>query len=90
MLTTLNRPDPLVPPWSPIPPAPAPPPHVDVRPPLVFIQPVWEYKHLIRTATVDPEAEEVELGRLGAEGWELVNVVFDGVAQHLYLKRQLR
>ncbi|MGH7629514.1 MAG: hypothetical protein ACREOF_08985 [Gemmatimonadales bacterium] len=90
MLTTLNRPDPVVPPWSPIPPAPVPPPHVDVHPPLVFIPPVWEYKHLVRAAAVDPETDEVELGRLGAEGWELVNVVFDGVAQHLYLKRQLR
>lgn len=88
MLTTPHRPDPVVPPWSPIPPAPAPP-QVGIHPPLVFMPPVWEYKRLVR-AGGDPDADDVELERLGAEGWELVNVVFDGVAQHLYLKRQLR
>jgi hypothetical protein len=56
---------------------------------MVFIRAVWEYEHLVRPAQ-DSEADEAELARLGAEGWELVNVVFDGVAHHLYLKRQLQ
>lgn len=88
MRTTFERPQPPpVPPWSPTAPTP---PQVDVRPPFVFIQPVWEYQHLVWAPAGDPTIEAGQLNQLGAEGWELVNVIFDGQAQHLYLKRQIR
>jgi len=38
----------------------------------------------------EPGAEEVELNRLGAAGWELVNTLFDGRMVHLYLKREVQ
>jgi len=54
-----------------------------VQPPVVYVQPVWEYKHLAAETAPD----ETELNALGAEGWELVGVVPTPTAVHCYLKR---
>jgi hypothetical protein len=74
----------LTPPY--VPPVPPPVPDVRVQPPLVYIQPVWEYKHLV----ADTALEDAELNALGAEGWELVGVVPAPSATHLYFKRLAR
>ena len=54
------------PPFGFEPPA-APPSHV--QPPVVLVHPRWEYKHLVRLPVEEPAAEETELNRLGAAGW---------------------
>jgi hypothetical protein len=74
-------------PFASEPPA-APPNHIE--PPVVLVQPRWEHKHLVRLPAEEPAAEEAELNRLGAAGWELVNALFDGRMVHLYLKREAR
>lgn len=77
-------PDTLTPPFVP----PLPPQMSDVRvqPPLVYVQPVWEYKHVVRQAALS----ESELNALGPEGWELVGVVPASNAVHFYFKRLVR
>ena len=78
---------PLRPPWSPIPPPLTPRSHVE--PPVIPVDPRWEYREIVRDpATGLPST--AELDALGAEHWELVGVVpaCDGV--HFYLKRERR
>ena len=88
MTHIVQRSDFTVPPPSP--PEPPAPPRAPVQPPVVLVQPVWEYKHLVRRPAEEAAADETELNRFGAAGWELVNAVFDGSMVHLYLKRQVR
>lgn len=76
----------LTPPYVPPPPVPPPVPDVRVQAPLVYVQPVWEYKRLI----VDTPPSEAELNALGAEGWELVGVAPVAQAVQLYFKRMVR
>jgi hypothetical protein len=75
------------PPWSPVP----PPQPRDVRldPPLVPVEPRWEYREVVR----DPGAgllSTEELDALGAEHWELAGVVSVGDGVHFYFKRERR
>jgi len=77
-------PDTLTPPY--IPQVPRQTPDIRVQPPLVYVQPVWEYKHLV----VDVAPDEGELNSLGAEGWELAGVVPASNAIHFYFKRLVR
>ena len=67
-------------------PAPPPMPEVHIQPPLVYVEPVWEYKAVTRKAP----PEEAELNALGAQGWELVGVASEGGALHFYFKRVVR
>ena len=81
-------PSPFPPPFPP--PGPVPPiPQVNVRPPMVFVEAAWEYKHITREAAAQPLAE-AELNELGTGGWELVAVLNDPSGTHYYFKRQLR
>lgn len=79
----------------PYPPQPAIPQHpgtepglpdVHVNPPMVYVEPTFEYKQLSRELAKGPIAEE-ELNALGREGWELVSVLSDGRTAHFYFKR---
>jgi len=69
-------------------PAPPPMPEVHVQPPVVYVEPVWEYK--VRKATQGASPDEAELNALGAQGWELVGVATEGTALHFYFKRLVR
>jgi hypothetical protein len=74
-------------------PHPVPPytiPDVHVQPPLVFVEPAWEYKHVARTLAGQGPLGEDELNELGAQGWELAGVLSDGQSAHYYLKRLTR
>ncbi|HEX6533001.1 MAG TPA: hypothetical protein VF041_00305 [Gemmatimonadaceae bacterium] len=80
-------------PPHPFPPVPAPAPKVPdvhVHPPLVFVEPVWEYRHMVRNLDREAAPSDEEMNALGGEGWELIGVFGDGRAVHLYFKRQLR
>jgi hypothetical protein len=61
-------------------------PQVHVRPPVVPVAPVWQYKHLT-CSHGQPPLDEPELNTLGEEGWELVCVVADAALTHFYFKR---
>ena len=79
-----------IPPEIPNPPA-RPPKEVPVtrmEPPVVYVAPAWEYRHLSRPAAEPPD--ERELDALGADGWELAGVSTDGGIVHFYFKRQVR
>jgi hypothetical protein len=70
------------------PPPPVPPVHTEL--PLVYVQPVWEYRHIVRRLPEQPALDEAELNTLGAEGWELVGVLSEPSALHFYFKRATR
>lgn len=72
------------------PPLPPPLPDIHVQPPMVFVEPVWQYKHVVRKPPHEPTPDEAELNALGAKGWELVAVASEGGALHLYFKRLVR
>jgi hypothetical protein len=82
----LTDPDPRYP-IPPAPPMPEPGPRAPLRPPMVYVPPTWEYRHLARQLGGDalPTAEELNL--LGGEGWELAAVIPDGARVHFYFKR---
>jgi len=67
---------------------PQKPPGVRVQPPVVYVEPTWEYKHLVRDLAKEPAPEEAELNAFGAEGWELAGVFARGSEAHFYFKRQ--
>ncbi len=76
-----------------IPPTPKVPldvPDVRVHPPVVYVQPVWEYKHVLRKLSEGAPPSEEQLNSLGAEGWELVGVAAEAGATHFYFKRLVR
>lgn len=60
-----------------------------IEPPMVFVPPTWEYKHVVRQVPDEPLLGESELNALGAEGWELVSAHAAGGAVHYYLKRMV-
>jgi hypothetical protein len=60
---------------------------IHVRTPMVYVEAVWQYKHLTRPLQ-GPGLSDEELTLLGTDGWELVSVVADGQTAHFYFKRQ--
>ncbi len=80
---------------STIPPHPVPPlfptepsQRAPIQPPMVYVPPVWEYKHLTRKLGADALPGEEELNTLGNDGWELAAVIPEANQVHLYFKRQ--
>ena len=75
------------PPWPPV--LPSLPPHPHVEPPMIPVDPKWEYSEILR----DPATglmSTAELDGLGAEHWELVGVAPAGDGVHFYFKRERR
>lgn len=70
-----------------IPPEPERPHGVHVQPPVVYVEPSWEYKHLVRDLAKEAAPDEAELDALGADGWELAGAFARGDEAHFYLKR---
>jgi hypothetical protein len=58
-----------------------------IEPPLVPLEPHWEYKDVVREVATGLFSEE-ELNALGAERWELTGVVPAGTQVHFYFKRE--
>jgi hypothetical protein len=56
-----------------------------IEPPLVSVEPRWEYREVVRQAA--DLLSEVELNRLGDERWELAGVAPAGNRVHFYFKR---
>lgn len=81
------------PPW-PLPPGPAIPPlpesvpPTSLQPPVVFVAPSWEYKHLVQPMAAAGALDEDSLNLLGQDGWELVGVVAQPETVHFYFKRE--
>jgi hypothetical protein len=71
-----------------LPPEPQRPLSPRVQLPVVYVEPTWEYKHLVRDLARERAPEEVELDALGGDGWELAGVFTHGSEAHLYFKRQ--
>ncbi len=71
-----------------VPPEPQRPPGVRVQPPVVYVEPTWEYKHLVRDLAKESAPDEAELDALGAKGWELACAFARGAEAHFYFKRQ--
>lgn len=69
-------------------PGPTKPEH-RVEPPLVSVEPRWEYKEVFREVA-DGLMSEAELNALGAEHWELAGIVSAGARTHFYFKREHR
>jgi len=61
-----------------------------VEPPMVFVVPRWEYKHLVHKVTDEAPIGEEELNALGREGWELAAVYTGLGSVHCYFKRLVR
>jgi hypothetical protein len=74
----------LTPPY--VPQAPPGLPEVRVQPPVVFVEPVWEY----RLEPVEGVPNEPMMNALGADGWELVGVIPVAGGVQLYFKRLVR
>lgn len=83
---------PPYPPQPPVPPFTDPRlPEVHVSPPMVFVEPVFEYRTVTRELGAGkPPLSEAELNELGKAGWELVSVLGDGGGVHFYFKRLVR
>jgi hypothetical protein len=70
---------------------PYPPPHHPesssrLEPPLVSVEPRWEYRVIVRESADLPS--EAELNSLGNERWELAGVTTAGSRVHFYFKRE--
>jgi hypothetical protein len=75
-----------IPGFPPLPPPMTPMPDVRIDPPMVYVAPAWEYHEITRESEGAALPIE-ELNSLGADGWELVAVVPEGVRLHYYFKR---
>lgn len=77
----------------PAPPSPWPghqPPDVQVRTPMVYVAPAWEYEHVACALADAGASSTIEMLRAhGADGWELTGVVNDGTNAHFYFKREV-
>ena len=62
-------------------------PEVHVSPPLVYVEPRFEYKQLAREIAQGAPMSDAELEELGRAGWELVSVLGDGRTAYFYFKR---
>ena len=72
-----------------VPPNPATAPDVQVHPPLVYMAPVWEYRHAAYpVADAGAASTLAALEALGRDGWELAGVIGDGQLVHYYFKRE--
>jgi hypothetical protein len=80
-------PPPPRPPWSPEP--PLPPPHAHIEPPVIPVDPLWEYREVVRDPGIGLMTT-AELDALGAEHWELAGVVGASDGVHFYFKRERR
>ncbi len=69
-------------------PEPQRPTGVRGQPPVVYVEPTWEYKQLVRALGKEGAPDEAELNALGAEGWELAGVIAHGGEARFYFKRQ--
>ncbi|MCI0407848.1 MAG: hypothetical protein L0191_04665 [Acidobacteria bacterium] len=58
-----------------------------IEPPLVALEPRWEYKDVVREVATGL-LSEAELNVLGAEHWELTGIVPAGPQVHFYFKRE--
>jgi hypothetical protein len=67
---------------------PQSPPSVRVQAPVVYVEPTWEYKLLVRDLAKETAPDEAELNALGAKGWELAGVFVHDSEAHFYFKRQ--
>lgn len=70
-----------------IPEIPRHPPETHLVPPMVFVQPVWEYRDVQRSLPDHGPLSETELNALGVEGWELVGIYPEPGSVHFYFKR---
>lgn len=61
-----------------------------VEPPMVFVPPTWEYKHLVHRVTDEAPIGEQELNALGRDGWELAAVYTGPGSVNFYFKRLVR
>lgn len=70
---------------------PGPPEPLESRidPPLVAVEPRWEYMDVVREIT-GGLLSEAELNALGTERWELAGIVSAGTQVHFYFKRERR
>jgi hypothetical protein len=70
----------------PFPPSPQSSAGSRLEPPFVSVEPRWEYREVI----CDGPAllGEVELNRMGEEGWELVGIAPVDTQVHFYFKRE--
>ena len=57
-----------------------------LEPPVVLVEPRWEYREIVRGASELPS--ERELDALGDERWELTGVAPVGSRVHFYFKRE--
>jgi hypothetical protein len=71
-----------------VPPEPRRPAGDRVQAPLVYVEPTWEYKRLVRDLAREAAPDETELDALGAQGWELAGAFARGDKAHFYFKRQ--
>lgn len=73
-------------------PPPGPPPErgPGLPLPVVFVAPVWTYRHVQRPLAELTALSEAELDALGAEGWELAGVTAEGQTAHFFFKRLVR
>lgn len=63
-------------------------PRVHVTPPVVYVEPTFQYKTVTRQlAGEGPPLSEAEMNEFGKAGWELVSILNDGRASHFYFKR---
>jgi hypothetical protein len=56
-------------------------------PPLVPVEPRWEYREITRDHDTEGLPTESELNQLGSEQWELTGVISEGGRVHFYFKR---
>ena len=70
---------------------PFPPPRSSppgrIEPPMVAVEPRWEYKEVVRSLKDQGPLAEAELNALGDEHWEMAGVVTTGESVHFYFKR---
>jgi len=61
-----------------------------VQPPVVYVDPIWEYHYVVRSLAEGNVPDQAELNALGAQGWELAGLYADAQSVHLYFKRLAR
>lgn len=69
---------------------PGPPltPETRLEPPMVPVDPLWDYKEIVRDSA--GLLSEAELNALGDEHWELAGIAPAGSRVHFYFKRERR
>jgi hypothetical protein len=76
---------------TPHPTAPPEPGHGSPLPlPMIYMEPVWAYRHVQRPLAELAALADAELDALGADGWELAGVTSDEKVAHFFFKRLVR